>query len=440
MRHFYGDINKNKSEHLLKATPYTKNTLDNFSNSLDKDTFFNVLYTGKNEYPEYKKENDLFDSRIEYALRDIENEFAKVSMIHIYGYGGSGKTTYIHHLLWTLKDKIKSYDVIDYEGCTTATEPFIHRVSRLLFLHQSNNLFDYLVQIAKRSFFNMNRFKNQIAILEEFNCKLKDVFLSDSANESLYRNNIENFELEYTEKGKIDEKKQSFLSFLIFLDFILLIYNKFHEAEMKPMVLVVDNADSLDNLAEEKILLSEIKKFVNDCSYFFGWNIDNDAQYNGIKCNEVIRNTKLVFFFTTRVASIRRYKSIEPDLENIYGWMSFKMPENYYDHKDIINHRINYYMNQESSVSTIVKELKLIKEISEIAYHNYNFMRLFNGSFRVCVERICSIVNNNIPQLNDLFNLYTTSQTNKDAIEGISGFFLYLILSDFKEKKYIKTN
>lgn len=40
MRNFYGDISTQKSEHLLKATPYTKEPIDNFAYMLDKKTFF----------------------------------------------------------------------------------------------------------------------------------------------------------------------------------------------------------------------------------------------------------------------------------------------------------------------------------------------------------------------------------------------------------------
>ncbi len=40
MKNFFGNLSTNKSEHLLKATPYTKNTMDNFTNLLNKETFF----------------------------------------------------------------------------------------------------------------------------------------------------------------------------------------------------------------------------------------------------------------------------------------------------------------------------------------------------------------------------------------------------------------
>lgn len=105
MDKFYEGIKIDECEHLLQATPYTKETRNNFDYNLTKKIFFENLYTARSRNPEFVAENDLFDNRIKQIRKDIYNEFGKVNMIHIAGYAGCGKTTYIHHLLWSLRDE-----------------------------------------------------------------------------------------------------------------------------------------------------------------------------------------------------------------------------------------------------------------------------------------------------------------------------------------------
>lgn len=436
MENFYETIKENACEHLLKATPYTKETRDNFDGNLKKDQFFSHIYTERSNNPDFDSENDLFDKKIEQALGDLNNRYGKVSMIHIAGYGGCGKTTFVHHLLWTLHDNIGVYDVIDYEGCTAATEPFINRAAHLI--HKFYNISDLLVyfeKITSRKLYNVNRFRDQLPLLKEFTTRIKDIVNSEKIVESSYKVLLELFEEDYL--NEIEDTvngKKNFLSFLLFLEFTLLLFDRFFKHEnSEPMILVIDNADNLGNLAEEAILLPIIREFENNCNYFFGWNLQNDFSFNGKNVSDVIKNTKLTMFFTTRIATMHRYESTEPDWEKINGWTSLRFPKHYYDHKEIINRRIAYYLSIENIDSSIAKQLILVKHLTDIAYRNYNFMRLFNGSIRVCVERICSIIESiHSTQIMELLNLYETCDDNLDTVEGCTGYFLYLVLSVFK--------
>lgn len=431
MERFYGDIENNKPEYLLKATPYIKESRINFDKLLSKEVFFKCLYMPRSGKAEDIAENNLFDTKINTALRDFRNPYAKVVMIHIAGYAGCGKTTYIHHLLWEQSDNIESYDVIDYEGCTRAVEPFIERVAYSLGKHKYADIYNYLNLVYNKEIFNMNRFKTSLPKLKDFLEKLK--------NETEITENKYRILLEEMDEAQINNNAEakSFLSFLIFLELMLILFDQFAEEKEKkkrPIVLVIDNSDSLHNLAEENILLPIMKDFLNDCNYFLGVNIKNEQEYNGRTVQSICKETNLLVFFTTRIVTKQNYKSLQPDWEEIIGFTSLTLPEHYYNQKEMFFHRIDFYLEQEkNNNSPIIEELKQIRKIAELAYHNYNFMRLFNGNNRKCIERICSIVNNNPPEIiKEIVDLYKERDKNPDAIEGSNGYFLSLILKDFK--------
>lgn len=437
MNNFYEDIKINECEHLLQATPYTKETRNNFDGNLTKNMFFQNLYAERSRKPEFASENDLFDARIEQIRKDIYNKFGKVSIINIAGYAGCGKTTYIHHFLWLMRDEVGIYDIIDYESCKRATEPFINRAARLIHTkYNIRQLLNYFEKIESLTLYNVNRFREQIPLLKELSSRIEALITQyNEITEISYRILFDQFENDYIESREDMRKaKREFLSFLLFLEFILLLFNRFWEIADNSMFLVIDNADSLSSLSEESLLLEAIKEFENDCNYFFGWNLVNDAIFNERKVSDVLKKTKLSMFFTTRVATIRKYESLEPDWEKINGWTSIHFPSHYYDHKEIIDHRIEYFLSVEDAPSEIIEDLQLIKRISEIAYHNYNFMRLFNGNYRICVDKICNILNlAPRSQIDELLKLYAEISENPDAIEGANGYFLSMILRAFKD-------
>ena len=434
MSSFYGCINDYKSENLLKATPYTHEPINNFGYSITKEFFFEHLYMARSSNNEDDVENKLFDNKIDYALRDIYNKYAKVSMVHISGYAGCGKTTYIHHLLWERRFVLGTYDVIDYEGCKRAVEPFILRLAHLLckYNHPSD-IINYLNQVKEGRVYNTNRFRESLPELGRVLEMLRNLSQSQ-ITENEYRILLDKLEEPHINS---ESEEKTFLAFLLFLEFMLLLFDKFISPKMDyPMILVIDNSDSLHNLSEELILLPVLKEFVNDCNYFFGANLINDALYNNISIKHVCQKTKLLLFFTTRVVTIQHYEIIEPDWEKIHGWISLALPEHYYYHKEIILKRIDYYLSHErNTVSPIVDELKQIRSLTSIAYHNNNFMRLFNGNIRICIERICSIIKNYPKEAIDEINsLYLEKDNNPDVIEGFNGYFLSLVLYDFKKE------
>lgn len=443
MNKFYGNIDDNKPENLLRATPYTKETIYNFGRSLTKEYFYDHLFTSRSKKREDESENEVFDRKIDYALRDMKNPNAKVIMLHISGYAGCGKTTYVHHLLWENSDTIKSYDVIDYEGHKKASGPFIDRLAHSISKKDPDKLIQFIYSIINRKLLNIRRFVDYLPALRFFFYQLREMDANQKTEpnycillEDIERRMEDNTFFDWPNKIDNPKGKRSFLFFALLFEFLLLLFSQFESKKEVPMVLVIDNSDSLDDLSEEMKLLPAMRDFINECNYFFGDNLENEDKYLGSTVRDVCLKTKLIVFFTTRIVTKEHYHIIQPDWEEILGFSSLSLPEHYYSQKDMILKRIDYYLKEEvENQSKTIEELKQIRAIVVSAYHNYNFMRLFNGNSRKCIERICSILNNNSQEtINELVKLSNEKSDNTDAIEGFNGFLLSLILNDFKSE------
>lgn len=425
MNKFYEDIEKINCKYLLEATPFRIDPKVNFSQQLSEETFFAYLFKEASSGVNYK-ENELFNRKIADALKDVENSYAKVEMVHIAGYGGCGKTTFVRHLLWNQnKQNGHTYEVIDYEGTETAENPLLVRVAHRLKDYNSTLFTKFIFAVANEEIFNMNRFHN---------CVEHIIKLVDYLNKNM---ETDEFAIKRYLKSQINlfEKMEEFLAYLLTLDFIMLLYGEYQKESKEPVVILIDNVDSLSDLYEESMLISAIKDFITNCNFFFGQNIDCQGVFEGKSLHQLVEKTKLVFFLTTRIATIKRYKELYPDLENLYGWNSATMPEHYYDHRGIINTRIDYYLMQEKGAeSETVKELARIRKLAEVAYSNYNFKRLFNGNIRFCIERLCDIVTqyDNTGIVQQCLELYKMRNKIPEAVSGANGMLLAMVLTAFK--------
>lgn len=427
---FYEDIEKINCKYLLEATPFRIDPKVNFSHQLSEKVFFEHLFQVESAGINYK-ENELFNRKIEGALKDMENEYAKVEMIHIAGYGGCGKTTFIRNLLWNWKKKSKlTYDVIDYEGVNTAEEPLLSRVAKRLKKCNSDLFIKFIRAVAGEEILNMNRFHICLKHMYKLAGYLEESQEDNSLKIIVYLKSQKN------SFGRVEE----FLSYLLVLDFVILLYNEHQGTCENPIIILIDNVDSLSDLHEESMMITAVMDFITNCNFFFGHNINCPGIFEGKSLGQLIEKTKLVFFFATRIATIKRYKELYPDLENLYGWNSAVMPEHYYDHRGIIDTRIDFYLSQEDSSSETVKELKRIRSLAEVAYSNYNFKRLFNGNIRFCVERLCDIVANydGTGMLQQCLDLYKVRNRILEAASGANGMLLAMVLSEFKNSGVYK--
>lgn len=431
---FYGDdIDKIEEEYLLKATPFIRDTRINFSNKLTPELFFEKLYTDKivEADIEANKENDKFDNDIQRCLKTIDNKFAKVDLIHIAGYGGCGKTTYIRYLLWKLwKEKKLECDVVDFEGSNTVKTPFTKRICEQIVFNKKN-ISEYFSDLLNNNIFDLSRFQNVMLNLEE----LKDVIiLSANKDEDELQ---EKLEWLFSIQEKKFQTYDEYIYFLAVIDFLLQVYKSLSSSCQFPMIIVFDNVDSISDISEEKAIVSALKIFINDCNFFFGMNIDNKKQYRGRLVSEIVDNLKFTVFLATRIITIKKYMELEPDLEKVYGWVSFKMPQHYYNHYSIINKRVKYYINEEgkNSQKKTITRLKEIDKFAYIVYRTYNFKRLFNGNIRFCFDTLCKLHSLYAfgPLFNESIKLYTKKQEIPEALDGSLGIILSLLLNYFKD-------
>lgn len=431
MDKFYGnDIDKIKAEYLLKATPFHIDTRINFSKKLDQEIFFNGLYADSvNEQdPEINEENYAFDKDIQDNLECLDNKFAKVDLIHIVGYGGCGKTTYIRHLLWNLNKKNDiDNDIVDFEGTNIIKSPFVERISMQI-SKDIKNITDYLKDLTENNIFNLSRFNHIIPPLKALASAIGQYGKIDD------KNNIE--KIIYDQENLFGSYNE-YIYYLVVVDFLLQLLKNIRRQKAAPAIIVFDNVDSISDLSEEIVLVSVLKNFVNDCNFFIGMNVDREGVYNGKLVSEIIDNVKFIFFLTTRIVSIKKYLVLEPELENVYGWISLKMPEHYYSHRNIISKRVKYYIDIEGEDSKDrIQNLKIINDLANVVYRTYNFKRLFNGNIRFCFDTLCKIYS--IYSTNTLIyesmELYGQKNEINEAAEGASGIILSLLLNYFQDK------
>ena len=177
MAHFYGsDINVIKSEYLLKATPFHKSTKINFDKHLTEDVFFNCLMSERdtgNEDLETKKINDAFDAKINDVLENQRNPFAKVDLLHIYGYGGCGKTTLIRYLLYRNYNYTEyKHHIIDFEGCEKVIDAYKEILPKTVMLNIKN--IDLMFSLMEN--FNTRRFEKCIHLVDKFLIEIKETY------------------------------------------------------------------------------------------------------------------------------------------------------------------------------------------------------------------------------------------------------------------------
>lgn len=434
MCRFYGDdIDKIQEEYLLKATPFIMDTRINFSNNLTPEIFFENLYTDKMEDAdnEVNKENNKFDKDIENCLRTIDNKFAKVDLIHIAGYGGCGKTTYIRHLLWELnKTKMINNDILDFEGSKTVKNPFIKRICEQI-ICDVENISIFFDNLLNDNIFDLSRFQKVIFSIEELH---EVIAFPEKKNKEELLQEIKQLFVKQEGKFKVYD---DYIYSLITIDFLLQIFKGFNNSNQFPLIIVFDNVDSISDISEEKALVSALKIFINDCNFFFGMNITNTKMYKDELVSDAINNIKLTVFLTTRIITIKKYLELEPDLEKVYGWVSFKMPQNYYSHYMIINTRIKYYKKEEGEHSTkkVINKMKKLDELAYIMYRTQNFKRLFNGNIRFCFDTLCNLYSLYImgPLLDESINVFRRKNEIREAFDGAQGIILSMLFNYLKD-------
>ena len=433
MKHFYGaDINAIKAEYLLKATPFHKSTRINFDKKLTESIFFENLFVDrmpKIEDSETKKSNDIFDSQINDVLRNLNNPYAKVDLLHIYGYGGCGKTTFLRNLLRVNYNFDCNKDhIIDFEGCKKIIDAYTETLPKMV-IANINNL-DLLLELLAK--INTKRFEKSLPQIKAF---LNHITFEYGQKRINVKEDVDKAMPLLLEGNNPHLSLYNVVVIDFFFTIINGLKNNFDNTTI-PINLVLDNVDSVENIDEEYLFLDVIKEFINDCNFFIGHNIDNTKTIKGYPISDLILKIKINCFLTTRIATAHKFKDIAPDMEKIYGWNSIEMPENYYNHCNIIKHRINYYERQElNNSSERMKELLQIREFSDAVFNATKFRKLFNNNIRFIIDTICVIIQKyaNTGLISECCELSNKQDEFGGLAEGINGVIYSLLFNYFKE-------
>ena len=440
MSNFYGNnIDEIPEDCLLQATPFVKDTRYNFDGELKPDYFFKHLYKecikstekDREEAKRIDNENDLFNKKIDDALGCLNNRFSRIDAIHIAGYGGCGKTTFLRHRLWELKRSHLDYVFIDFEGTKVVEQALLESIQDSL-RENFREKASYLHKISMGKIFSFSSFEN---IEELFNKVAKKLWL-------LRNNHIDPFNYNFIRDIKnikgISADGETYAYLLLVINFFLLVWRGIEIDDNISLVLVYDNVDSIEDDKQESILLSSMVEFINDCNYFINANVTSSIEYNGVLVGDAIKRIKFLFLLTTRVVTGRRYAVVAPDLERVPGWYSLSMPEHYYDHFAIINKRVDYYIEHEpnSEQKEIIQALIKIRDLSDALYRTNSFKRIFNGNVRYCFMTLLALNNNyaDTGLVDRCIELKTQSPGIRGAHAGASGIALSLLLDYFKKE------
>ena len=422
MKKLWRNIETARLEDLLLATPYSRDLNINFGHGLDEDTFFKYLYAGRRRGGNIAfVENDIFDERVKNAIAN--NPFENVNVLYITGDYGCGITTYIHHLLYELKNEIGQYDLIDYEGYMRVEDSVINGIINLISNYNIDTVCEFFDAIAKYNQFETSNFSDIIPHLLTFSTMLRHHTHNrghDLNNKTIY-DYLHLFEKKF-------EQPLVYYRFLFIIEFFLLLLCRFAKEGKSPLVLVIDHSDRIE---KEYSLLSIIVQFAEDCRYFFleNYNVENIVFNKSV--NQVCKNTKFTIIFAAKLTTESRYKAVSVDKESMNTWTFVQLPENYYDPREIISKRVNYYLEIEGLRKDSIRgKLLQIKNLSQLAFRTRFFLRLFNGSVRFCIHTLCDIVTSYPEQM--IQEIIKLNDNNKYVYDGASGYFLGLILDTFK--------
>lgn len=260
---------------LLLATPFTKEPRLNFNKQLSERLFFEKIYADSDTVNDNNiiSSNRVFENQIYEALKAADNKYAKVDLIHVEGYAGCGKTTFIHHLLWRkYGDKPTHTSIIDFEGEKEVAEPMLDAISAKISEYFSGNeKKDFLKDIGQ---FELRRFHTETIdlckVLFNYICSIQSMINKDKII-SLLKYQQQSF-----------ESAKEYMYYLLVVDFLWNL-STYQDDLDSPLIIIFDNVDSVYDQEQEKLFVTVLNEFINDCNFFYGMNLDNKNLFNGKK-------------------------------------------------------------------------------------------------------------------------------------------------------------
>lgn len=421
------DIKHSELESLLLATPFARGTELTFSDTLTEEVFFNKIFAPEvlsGDDKEVVDTNKEFDKEMKDALESLDNEHARVKLIHIKGYAGSGKTTFIHYLVWKLKQKRDiQLCFLDFEGEHPAESPIFADVMGRILRMDISEVIVYLSLVLNDYVFNnysLLSVKDDLGLFLE---AIRESQKPDKWSEISLRKCFKQME--------VIMKKDEYLYFLLMLDFLIVVLERFQNSDSKSMIIVVDNIDSMEPLSEEIRLIPVMKRFISTFYAFIRDNIHQEVELFGKIVSEVISSSKFMFFFNTRLVTARHYGDIifrDDELEA--RWKTIELPEQYFSHREIIQNKIDFYneLKGTEEEEKKINQLKKVFTLADVVYSNQLFKKLFNGNIRHCMNTLCYFASKDA-----IMNKFSPCIEGKYPADGVNGMVINAVFNYFKD-------
>ncbi len=391
----------------LIASPYNDST--DFKGNLTEEIFFEEYFIKSDVYIEKKSElDDYFSSSTEQFSPDI----------FLYGYSGTGKTTFIR---WYLRDNCKEYNKLFFDFANIIDTKRTQNGKPI-----GIRIFDKYFQDKLFLLYDMNRSEiNEILFI--IKCNMLKINKC-SFSEDFFRG-LSNL---YKDKNGKDIEDWSFIEFINGLDYrdllflILLIYlhhpNLFNEiANTKinskaPLIIVFDNIDHIEIEHHN----SDFPKNINIITH----NIKQVISRLKIETNKAIVN---IFCLRDANCAIINRQLADINIRKEFYFIPVL------DFTEILNKRLNIALKY--NVQLNEDQIHFLKYIFKSDYTKKSFLPLFNFNIRKISEFFSDLVyQTRSTFVSDIKKLSDIPQT----INGARGIIYYLLIQNLLNKDYLK--
>jgi hypothetical protein len=370
---------------LLKINPYSRESSLNLSGTLRESEFIGKIYQ---EYDDTIEKNIYFNQDFRKSIIEVINsKHSHVLLMHLVGYAGSGKTTYIRKVIYDLSKQIKLiYYNFSYQKTHTVLVNTI-----ITGLIDSYELIDkkppeLSINQLDLSSFDLQNHKGFRRLLtgiynDLYNIKQKRIDRVE-LKEKFYRQITR-----YISALSHDEKVKQLLT----LDFIFtLLFEQNACIPGKKVMVFFDNLDSMDDERLEEEFFHNICWFVESVDDFYDANSKLFFEKN-------CENIGLLTVLTTRLSTALHHQD-KLDSEFRIGapvYCRMAIPEAFYNTTKILRKRIKYLLEVHKDFSSTTR--KLLFTLSEFLRIElcHQFTREFvNMNYNVLVDRYIDILEN----------------------------------------------
>ena len=418
--HEFGSIS-----YFLKSTPFSILGNYNYDGMLTKDIFFNFIFSPEGES----------DKMIDILAKDIFYKRKKTLLL--FGYQGSGKTTFIYYLIHKINEYLKGqhpdhppekyieFHLIDFDIDTyhPKIKQYIEKVSHFLileFMTQANNRNAKLFYELFLSHQSLHIFRE----LRIFFSKFNSLFLESH-----------NIDEQYDFEEFITELNFNNILIILILWSIAIFLQEKH---VKKHVFVMDNIDVLKNSAD-------IEDFFENYALFTR-NIDDIIRQLNLNINstKITYSSLFTFIICTR----------ESTWAKVVNDHAFELLKDETDSQDISNlfikprilkHRLNYLIENRSDfddqfISSINDIERLLNDFD--IEGRFSVFNMFNNDYRRCVSTFSEVLENNKALATEYYSLIdhpkSMIESKKYRIYGARGMVYRSIWNRFRYENLFK--